>query len=39
VGRVRDELEQILHAQVDLVPASDLKPLVARRVAADLVAL
>jgi predicted nucleotidyltransferase/DNA-binding XRE family transcriptional regulator len=39
VGRVRADLEEILHAQVDLVPADDLKPLVARRVAAELVAL
>jgi predicted nucleotidyltransferase/DNA-binding XRE family transcriptional regulator len=39
LGRVRAELEQILQAQVDLVPASDLKPLVARRVAAELIAL
>lgn len=39
LGRVRAELEQILHATVDLVPADDLKPLVARRVAEDLVAL
>ena len=39
LGRARAELEQILHAQIDLVPASDLKPLVAQRVAVDLVAL
>lgn len=39
LGRVRAELESILQAQVDLVPAGDLKPSVARRVAAELVAL
>jgi uncharacterized protein len=39
LGRVRAELEQILHAPVDLVPAGDLKPRVAQRVAAELVAL
>jgi len=39
LGRLRTELEQILHAPVDLVPAGDLKPLVARRVATQMVAL
>ena len=33
------ELEQILHARIDLVPAGDLKPSVAKRIAAELVAL
>lgn len=39
LGRARAELEHILHAQIDLVPAGDLKLLVAQRVAVDLVAL
>jgi predicted nucleotidyltransferase/DNA-binding XRE family transcriptional regulator len=39
LGRVSADLEQILNTQVDLVPAGDLKPQVARRVADDLVAL
>ncbi len=39
LGRVREELEQLIGAPVDLVPASDLKPDVARRVEAEIVAL
>ena len=39
LGRVREELEQLIGAPVDLVPESDLKPDVAERVAAELVAL
>jgi uncharacterized protein len=39
LGRVREELEHLIGAPVDLVPASDLKPDVAKRVAAELVAL
>ena len=39
LGRVIAELEAILDARVDLVPASDLKPDVRDRVQADLVAL
>ena len=39
LGRVRDDLEAILDARVDLVPAGDLKPGVAGRVASDVVAL
>ncbi len=39
VGRVQAELEAILGARVDLVPASDLKPAVRARVEPELVAL
>ena len=39
LGRVQAELEAILGAKVDLVPASDLKPAVRARVQPDLVAL
>ena len=39
LGRVQAELEAILGARVDLVPASDLKPAVRARVEPDLVAL
>jgi hypothetical protein len=39
LGRVRVELEEILNAHVDLVPARDLKPCVRERVASELVAL
>lgn len=39
LGRARDELERILNAKVDLVPAHDLKPGVAKRVMAEMVAL
>ena len=39
LGRVQAELEAILGARVDLVPASDLKPAVRARAERDLVAL
>jgi predicted nucleotidyltransferase/DNA-binding XRE family transcriptional regulator len=39
LGRARADLEKILRARVDLVPAADLKPDVVARVHADLVAL
>jgi len=39
LGRVQAELEAILGAKVDLVPASDLKPAVRARVEPELVAL
>jgi predicted nucleotidyltransferase/DNA-binding XRE family transcriptional regulator len=39
LGRLREELETLLDATVDLVPAEDLKPEVAQRVAEDVVAL
>jgi uncharacterized protein len=39
LGRVQAELEAILGAKVDLVPASDLKPEVRARAERDLVAL
>ena len=39
LGRVQAELEAILGAKVDLVPASDLKPAVRARAERDLVAL
>jgi predicted nucleotidyltransferase len=39
LGRVQAELEAILNAQVDLVPAKDLKPEVRVRAERDLVAL
>lgn len=39
LGRVIEELESILHARVDLVPAASLKPKVAARVSADAVGL
>lgn len=38
-GRVEEELQNIVGARVDLVPAGDLKPGVRARVQADLVAL
>jgi uncharacterized protein len=38
LGRVRADLEAILGAKVDLVPASDLKPAVRTRAERDLVA-
>lgn len=39
LGRCRAELEEIIGAQVDLVPVSDLKPPVASRVLAEAVTL
>jgi predicted nucleotidyltransferase len=39
LGRTREQLQQILHAPVELVPASDLKPGVRASVLADLVPL
>jgi predicted nucleotidyltransferase/DNA-binding XRE family transcriptional regulator len=39
LGRVREALEAILDARVDLVPAADLKPEVRARVEAELVTL
>ena len=39
LGRVRADLEAVLGAKVDLVPASDLKPAVRARAERDLVAL
>jgi predicted nucleotidyltransferase len=39
LGRVQADLEAILGAKVDLVPASDLKPAVRARAERDLVAL
>jgi predicted nucleotidyltransferase len=39
LGRVQAELEAILGARVDLVPANDLKPAVRERVEPELVAL
>ena len=39
LGQVQAELEAILGAKVDLVPASDLKPAVRARAERELVAL
>lgn len=39
IGRAREELQRILGVPVDLIPAGDLKPDVARRVQAEAVAL
>ncbi|MGI9155104.1 MAG: nucleotidyltransferase domain-containing protein [Marmoricola sp.] len=39
LGRLRLELEELLQARVDLVPAGDLKPGVVLSVMADLVEL
>jgi predicted nucleotidyltransferase len=39
LGQARSELERILDARVDLVPATDLKPDVAARAIADLAPL
>jgi predicted nucleotidyltransferase len=39
LGLLREELETLLGATVDLVPAEDLKPEVARRIAVDVMAL
>ena len=39
IGRVREELQRILGVPVDLIPADDLKPDVARRVEAEAVPL
>jgi uncharacterized protein len=39
LGRLQDDLEAILSARVDLVPAHDLKPAVRARVEQDLVTL
>jgi hypothetical protein len=39
LGRVQADLEAILGAKVDLVPASDLKPNVRKRAERDLVPL
>jgi hypothetical protein len=39
LGRVEADLEAILGARVDLIPAGDLKPGVRARVEPDLVAL
>lgn len=39
LGRLREELECLLNATVDLVPAEELKPEVAQRIAGDVVAL
>ena len=39
LGRVTDELEAVVGARVDLVPAGQLKPAVRRRAERDLVAL
>jgi uncharacterized protein len=39
LGRVQADLEALLGAKVDLVPASDLKPAVRARAEHDLVAL
>jgi hypothetical protein len=39
LGRLQAELEAILGAKMDLVPASDLKPAVRARAERDLVAL
>ena len=39
LGRVAQELEAIVGARVDLVPAGQLKPSVQRRAGPDLVAL
>ena len=39
LGRAREELERILKAPVDLVPAAGLKPDVAMRISKDLVPL
>lgn len=39
LGRVQAELEAILGAKVDLVPAKDLKPAVRERVEPELVPL
>jgi uncharacterized protein len=38
-GRVEADLEAILGARVDLIPAADLKPAVRERVERDMVAL
>jgi uncharacterized protein len=39
LGRLADDLETIVHARVDLIPAADLKPGVRQRVERDAVAL
>jgi predicted nucleotidyltransferase len=39
LGRLTEELQQLLGARVDLVPAADLKPGVRANVLADLVSL
>lgn len=39
LGRVQAEVEAILGSQLDLIPASDLKPAVRERAERDLVAL
>ncbi|MDQ1750735.1 MAG: uncharacterized protein QOE71_1791 [Pseudonocardiales bacterium] len=39
IGRARADLEKILGASIDLIPADGLKPDVAARIASDLVAL
>jgi predicted nucleotidyltransferase/catechol 2,3-dioxygenase-like lactoylglutathione lyase family enzyme len=39
LGRIEADLEDILGARVDLIPAADLKPSVRERVEADLIAL
>jgi predicted nucleotidyltransferase len=39
LGRLRHDLEQLLHARVDLVPADGLKPEVRADVESDLVTL
>ena len=39
LGRCQQELEELLDASIDLVPARDLKPSVARSVVADVVPL
>jgi predicted nucleotidyltransferase/DNA-binding XRE family transcriptional regulator len=39
LGRARSDLEMVVDAPVDLVPASDLKPEVRRRVQTELIAL
>jgi predicted nucleotidyltransferase len=39
LGRATEDLERILEAKVDLVPADSLKPTVAARVASELVRL
>jgi predicted nucleotidyltransferase/DNA-binding XRE family transcriptional regulator len=39
LGRAIDDLERILEAKVDLVPADSLKPAVAARIATELVSL
>jgi predicted nucleotidyltransferase/DNA-binding XRE family transcriptional regulator len=39
LGRLRADLEAIIEARVDLIPASDLKPDVRTRIAEELIAL